>query len=316
MPKVILAYLEGIFYSPSKLTCTLMASVLGNRGGHDQFTRLLSHAASVGQTLLTAIVFRLFGELKGGFLIIDDTVIKKQFSRSIQNVFWVYSSKETRSVLGMNFVLLTWSNGTVTIPLAFRVWRNDKKTKIDLAIQLLRHARHTLRLSPDYVLFDSFYGAGDVLKMLDRYGWKYVTQFKKNRKLDGVQLQRCKRNPYWLAKGALTSGSEVTIAKHGKNYFATNDHSLDSAGIRALYKKRWPIEEVFRFLHSKLGMDDCQARSAKAQANHIALCMVAHVLIERERIDRKCSRYYVKRILSLKRERFNFVAMKTISQCA
>lgn len=316
MPKTILAYLEGIFYSPSKLTCTLMAQVLGRRGSHDQFTRLLSHAAVVGQTLLTTIICRLFGELKGGYLIIDDTVIKKQFSRVIQNVFWVYSSKETRSVLGMNFVLLTWSNGTVTIPLAFRVWKNDGKTKIDLALTLIRYAKRTLRLSPDYVLFDSFYGAGDVLKVLDRYRWKYVTQCKKNRKLDDVQLQERRRNPYWLEKGMLTNGCEVTIAKHGKNYFATNDHSLDSAGIRTLYKKRWPIEEVFRFLHSKLGMDDCQARSEQKQSNHITLCMIAHILIERERIDRKCSRYHVKRMLSLKRERFNFVAMKMISQGA
>lgn len=316
MPKTIIAYLEGIFYSPSKLTCTLIASVLGRRGSHDQFTRLLSHAASVGQTLLTAIIARLFDELKGGFLIIDDTVIKKQYSRKIENAFWVYSSKETRSVLGMNFVLLTWSNGTVTIPLAFRMWKNDGKTKINLAIQLLRYAHDTLKLSPEYVLFDSFYGAGDVLEILDGYGWKYVTQCKKNRKLDGVQLQRCRRNPYWISKGVLTNGCEVTIVKHGKNYFATNDHSLDSARIRALYKKRWPIEEVFRFLHSKLGMDDCQTRSERAQSNHITLCMAAHILIERERIDRNCSRYHVKRILSLKRERFDFVAMKTISQYA
>lgn len=293
-----------------------MASVLGNRGSHDQFTRLLSHAASVGQTLLTASICRLFGELKGGYLIIDDTVIKKQYSRNIENVFWVYSSKETRSVLGMNFVLLTWSNGTVTIPLAFRMWKRDGRSKIDLAVQLLRYAHHTLKLSPDYMLFDSFYAAGDILKLLKKYRWKYVTQLKKNRIFNSVQLQRFKRNPYWLAKGALSDGCEVTIAKHGKNYFATNNHSLDNAGIRALYKKRWPIEEVFRFLHSKLGMDDCQARSERAQSNHIALCMVAHIVIERERIDRNFTRYQLKRMLSLRREQFDFVAMKTISQCA
>lgn len=293
-----------------------MASVLGNRGSHDQFTRLLSHAASVGQTLLTAIVVQLFGELKGGFLIIDDTVIKKQYSKDIENVHWVYSSKETRSVLGMNFVLLCWSNGTVTIPLAFRIWKKDKKSKIVLAVELLRYARTTLRLSPHYVLFDSFYSAGDVLRLLQRYHWKYITQLKKNRIFDGVQLQRFKRNPYWIATGVLIDGCKVTVAKHGKNYFATNDHSLNSAGIRKIYKKRWPIEEVFRFLHSKLGMDDCQARAEQKQSNHIILCMVAHILIERERIDRNCSRYLVKKMLSLKRERFDFVAMKTLFQGA
>lgn len=316
MPDTIVSYLKGIFYCPSKLTCTMMAQVLGNRGSHDQFTRLLSCAAVVGQTLLATIICRLFGELKGGYLIIDDTVIKKQYSKAIQNVFWVYSSKETRSVLGMNIVLLCWSNGTVTIPLGFRIWKNNGRSKNDLALQLIRYAKRILKLCPDYVLFDSFYASGDMLQLLKTCRWKWLSQLKKNRKLDRVQVKNCKRNPYWLHTGVLTNGCRVTVARHGKNYFATNDHSLNSAGIRLLYKKRWAIEEVFRFLHSKLGMDDCQARSETAQANHITLCIIAHVIIENERIERKCTRYQLKRTLSLKRERFNFLTLQMISQCA
>lgn len=292
-----------------------MASVLG-RGSHDQFTRILSRIASARQTLLMLAASRLFGVLKGGVLIIDDTVIKKQFARVIEYIFWVYSSKEERTVLGMNIVVLCWSNGTVTIPLGFRVWKNAKKSKVDLALELLGYAYRTLRLSPDYVLFDSFYASGTILARLKKYRWKWVSQLKKNRIVDGIQVQRFKRNPYWLHRGFLTNGCEVTVVKYGTRYFATNDHTLDSAGIRSMYKGRWAIEEVFRFLHSKLGMDDCQARSGIAQANHITLCFLAHICIEGERIEKNVTRYQIKRILSLKRERYNFITLKTLFQGA
>lgn len=311
MPDTIVAYLKGIFYSPSKLTCTMMASVIG-RGSHDTFTRLLSRAAAVGQTLLTIIICRLFGELKGGFLIIDDTVIAKKFSKVIEYVFWVYSSKEERTVQGLNIVVLCWSNGTMTIPLGFRLWKDNGKSKCDLARQLLRHAKKILKLSPDYVLFDTFYAAKEILRLLKTYRWNYVTKLKKNRIFNGMQLKTYRRNPYWCDAGVLNDGSRVVVARHGTIYFATNNLALVSREIRALYKKRWAIEEVFRFLHSKLGMDDCQARTGTAQENHITLCFLAHVCIEKERIQRGWSRYYLKRTLSLQRERFNFITLKTL----
>ena len=67
-----------------------------------------------------------------------------------------------------------------------------------------------------------------------------------------------------------------------------------------------------KFLHSKLGMDDCQARSATAQEHHITLCMLAHILIERERQQRGWTRYRMKRELSLQRKQFTFVALQPI----
>jgi len=286
----------------------MIASVV-RQSSHDQLTRLLSRAAWKGQALLNRAVRKLFGQLSGGYLLIDDTVITKHFSKVVSCVFWVFSSKEKRTVRGINLVALCWTNGAITLPLAFRIWQKDDKSKCRLARELLRYAKETLNISPKYVLFDSYYASREILKCLDAYRWQYVTQMKRNRLFNGKPVTRWKQQPYWIERGRILDG-DITIARHGKKYFATNDHALTSAQMRAVYKFRWKIEEVFRFLHGKLGMDDCQARSTVAQGNHIMLCCLAAVLVEGERQARTWTRYQLKRKLSLQRERYHFIVLK------
>jgi hypothetical protein len=277
---------------------------------HDQLTRLLASVIWEGQALLNRMTRALFGKIQGGYLIIDDTVIAKHFAKVVECVFWVWSSKENRAVLGINIVVLSWSNGAITIPLAFRIWQKGGPSKLELAIELLRYAKKTLKLSPEYALFDSFYAGKKLLKFLSGADWKFVSQVKRNRLFNGAPVKLHRRNPYWIADGTIDGDLEVRIVKHGKKYFVTNDPALAKQEILALYKLRWKIEEVFRFLHGKLGMDDCQARLTIAHQHHIALCFLAAVCIERERHELKLTRYQLKRKLSLQREHYQFIALK------
>lgn len=315
MPTNTIAYIRSIFYAPSKITCTMVAAVNGT-GSHDRFTRLLTRIKWEGQTLLSCLILRCFGNLNGGYLIIDDTVITKQFAKVIECVFWVWSSKEERTVRGINLVVICWSNGIITIPIAFRVWRKGGKSKCDLALDLLSYGKRILKLSPTYVLFDGYYASRKMFRRLQAYHWKYVTTLKKNRIFHGKQVCRYQRNPYWRARGTVLRDCPVTIMRHGKKYFATNDHTLASEEIRELYRMRWAIEEVFKFLHSKLGLDDCQSRSGMAQSRHITLCFSALILLERERLARQWTRYRLKRVLSLRREQYQFIAIKPIFEGA
>lgn len=295
-------------YAPSKITCTMIAAIV-RQASHDRFTRLLSSALWEGQALLNCTARKLFGELHGGYLIVDDTVITKLFAKVIDCIFWVWSSKAEKTVLGISIVVLCWSNGIITIPLSFRIWNKGSKSKCDLALELLLFAKKTLKLRPKYVLFDSYYAAKKIIKQIEQWGWKYATSIKKNRLFNGQQLSSYRKQPYWIEQGKVLD-CKITIVRHGKKYFATNDHSLTSAEVRSLYKLRWKIEEVFRFLHGKLGLDDCQARSTVTQRNHITLCFLAATLIERERQARNMTRYQLKRILSLKREDYHFLVIR------
>lgn len=279
-----------------------MARKLNADVSHDQLTRTIQTVHRKGQTLLLQVARQLIGHLTDGYLIIDDTVIHKAFAKCIDCTGWMYSSKEQRQVQGLCVVVLMWSNGTLTIPLAFRLWRPKKKKRTTLALELLLWAKKQ-GIRPAYVLFDSFFSSKKILKWVEAQGWYFVSQVKKNRKLNGKPVKRWHRHPYWLERGALEGSLTVLIAKHGRKYFVANDVALTSREMRAVYKNRWGIEEAFRLLHGELGMDDCQAQSALAQRNHLRLCCVAYLVLLDEARRHNITPYHLKERLSFQRER-------------
>src|SRR6267142_6565343 len=68
---------------------------------HDQFSRLLSKAQSWPKLLWRIFASNLIG--KGGYLLIDDTVLEK-FGSHVFGLYWVYSSRRNKVVLGINVV--------------------------------------------------------------------------------------------------------------------------------------------------------------------------------------------------------------------
>jgi transposase len=250
---------------------------------------------------------RTFEKLPAGYLVIDDTTISKRFAASIENLSFVFDTKLGKSILGLQLVLIIWSNGEVAIPLALRVYqKNTGKTKIDLACELIEHAKK-LGIKPEFITFDCWYAAEQLLKLIDSYGWTFVTRLKNNRKLNGIPLREAKRNPYWMMTGKLAGGQKVLVVRNGKRYFATNDLALSREEVISRYKLRWVIETVFRMLHSKLGLDKCQGRKITAQTAHFHLCLMAYLVLEKESYFQKKSVYKIKRQCS-----FNFQYAESI----
>jgi hypothetical protein len=88
---------------------------------------------------------------------------------------------------------------------------------------------------------------------------------------------------------------KVLVVRYRRKYYATNRLSLSAKEVRTLYRKCQEVEEVIRILKSELGLEACQAgyrRSSNAkplppegaQEHHIALCLVAYLIVERERL--------------------------------
>jgi len=296
LSKNVITYLKGLMRIFENANCVSLSNA--SLSSHDSLTRILNNEKLSWQTLLNNFSMRIFGKLSGGWLIIDDTIISKIFAKKIENLAWVFDSKIGRSIIGLNIVVLIWTNGKLTVPVGLRIYKpHSGKTKIDLAIELLQIAKR-LHLRPQYVVFDSWYAAEKLMKAIRKNKWHFVTQLKANRTVDGIPLKEAQRNPYWMMEGKISGGLKVLIVRHGKKYFAASNLKLAKRELLAQYKSRWEIETVFRMLHSKLGIDQCESRKLIAQSAHFHLCLMAYAILKNEqcvtgksiyRIKRKCS---------------------------
>lgn len=296
LPKDVIHYIKGLMCSFENASCVSLSRYSGC--SHDSLARVLNGKKFCWQTLLQNFLLRTFGKLQDGYLVIDDTVISKRFARKIENVAWIFDSKIGKSILGLNLVMMAWSDGKITVPLAVKVYqKRSGKTKIDLALELLAYGKK-LRIKPKFVVFDSWYTASAILKKVGQCQWTFVTRLKKNRKLNGIPVRERRRNPYWMEPGTLIGGIKVLVVRHGKKYFASNNLSLSKQELLSAYQSRWEIETVFRALHNKLGLDECQARKLDAQVAHFHLCLLAYIALEQQSFIQKRSFYQIKRACS------------------
>jgi hypothetical protein len=313
VPELLWLYLTALLYYRTSASCVALADTL-ETVSHDRLTRLLQSDWS-GHTLLELACRTLF-VWEQGYLIIDDTVLPKPCATAIEGLAWVYSSQDRKAVYGLSLVLLVWTNGTVRIPLGMRLWHKGGPSKSALALDLLSYARNRLRCHPDFVLFDAWYPSRALLKRIRDDGWYFVCRLKKNRRFNGHAVRHHRRHPYWAECGRLSGGLKVLVVRYGKKYYATNRLTLPAAEVRRLYGGRAQIEEVIRACKDQLGLPGCQARSEKAQQHHMACCLVAFCVLERERHDQHLSIYKLKRQLSFKGRSLALPALERIRGAA
>jgi hypothetical protein len=314
----------ALLYFTRVSTCAAISECMAE-ASHDCLTRMLNGSWS-GHTLLDLALRTLF-TVAGGYLILDDTVVAKPYARLLNEAAWVWSSKEQKVVFGVSLVLLVWTDGHSRIPVGYRIWHKGGPSKVDLGLELLSHARNRLKCQPQFVLFDSWYPAKRLLKRLQDYGWYFVCQLKKNRTLDGVALHAYHQHPYWHAVGYLSGGLKVRVVRHRRKYYATNRLGLTAREVRAHYQKRQEVEEVIRVLKSQLSLEACQGgykrRGAdpaqsqpRVQEHHIALCLAAYLLVERERLDHGVPWRKFKRRLILQGSQVALPALERVKKAA
>lgn len=203
----------------------------------------------------------------------------------IYGLGWIFSHLKGRFIFGYQFIVLVWTNGKTTIPLCWKTYRKKgkgrHKTKIDLAMELLEYSIVNICPNPKGVLFDSFYSAEKMLKLIKRHGLKYYGQVEKSRLLDFEQLKNHNNGrPRWSKVGKLRGGLLVKIIKHERKYFITNGLNLSGLRIRNIYSIRWKIERVFRYCKDQLDFEGCQMRDMRSQNNHVGTCFFLYCVLQ------------------------------------
>lgn len=293
MEPLMILYIIALMYRDTKVSCVALAQCFVGVS-HDGLTRLLQT-----QRCWPTLLWRWCGQRainQGGWLQLDDTVLEK-WGPMIFGVFWVYSSRWQKVVRGINVVVLIWTDGTRRVPIGIKLWRRGGSSKVVLAGKLLRWARR-LELTPDYVIFDSWYASKKLLQQVRGYGWHFVTRLKKNRKLSGQALVTQWPHRFGHAPGTLAGGIQVLVVKDGSRYLATSDLTLSVRQVKHLYGQRQHIEEFIRVLKDQLRWGQCPARTKAAQLAHLHLCLMTYCILETAAVQHQTTIYQLRRSLS------------------
>lgn len=232
-------------------------------------------------------------------LIADDSVLSKTFSKEIELVNYQYSGNEHDVVAGIGLVNLLWHGckQAQSIPIDYRIYDKDTdgKTKNSHFCDMLSLAKKR-GLNPSAVVMDTWYSSLKNLKAIRDHGWIWVTTLRKNRKVNRDVSVETLDIPEEGLSIHLRGYGWVTVfkfvAKNGRiDYVTTNMENPTREGVKKVIEARWSIEVYHRELKQTCGIERCQARTGRAQRNHICLSILAWLDKYRRRISENLSFY-------------------------
>lgn len=285
-------YIEYLVSTPANYTCTNLAQHLQGVS-HDAVSDYLAQAKSTAHQLWE-LVQPLLNDSEQAYLIVDDSVQDKRYSNHIELVRRQYSGAEGGLVRGIGVVNLVHTDGVGGnyYPIDYRIYapQQDGKTKNDHFADMLTNAVSNKRVQAKGVLFDSWYGSVDNLKLVMRLGLVFVTTLKSNRlvslsKEGGyIHLEDIQWGEAQLRSGVIVKLKALpqkvrlfkVVATNGDiEWVITNSdrpHEATTHSVQEENEVRWQVEQFHRELKQLTGVEACQCRKARSQRNHIACC--------------------------------------------
>lgn len=284
-------YINFLIATPKVYSATEAARVQPEKPmmpAHDAFTRLLHRLEPDASTLWREAAGQV--ERQSGIGVVDDSTLDKPYAKKIELVQRHWSGKHHAVVEGVNVVTLLWTEGDRHVPVDYRLYdkAGDGLTKHDHFQALLKTA-HQRGFVPECVVFDSGYGSLANLKVIDGWGWVWLTRLKANRQVNPDRRGLC-------AVARVETDANGTLV-HLKGYglirvfkIVTPDGDIEWGASNALQMSpltrtrwagyAWTIEHYHRGIKQFCGVERAHVRAARAQRNHIGLCVRAFLRLE------------------------------------
>jgi len=137
-------------------------------------------------------------------LILDDVLIPKPYAKLIQGAYWDHDHALNIPCFGIRVVVLLYSDGILTIPLAFLVWHKKQNPMPSFAPKRYRSKNELARILVYWVYrrglrfsvltFDAWYSKEENLLLFNRLGIVWVTALAPNRWIR-LPLATPRKNP-------------------------------------------------------------------------------------------------------------------------
>jgi len=300
-------YITGLILLERDQTAVRIATVLPGRA-HDALNRLLRVLPWSPHHLILSVIRWVQRQAGPGYLCLDDVVVEKPFAKVLAWAGWTYSHSEKRHVFGFHIVLLFWCNKRLRIPVGFSLWRPKRegkafyRTKLELAQALITNVLR-MGLTVEYLTFDLWYNARSFTKWLDDKEVIWVSTLKSNALITyrgrtqsvaewASQLPRHRiagRTWAWVGTVHLPRYGNVrlvvaTNGQGGLDYIVSNDLHRRGKVLLARKRSRWDIETSFRDTKQLTGLEACQCRVSQAMERHVALVLLAFVILQQLRL--------------------------------
>ncbi len=272
---------------------------------HDSISRWLSSSNFTPSELWNQT--KELVDNKTGYLVADDTLLDKRYSRVNELAKKQYSGNCHELEMGIDLVNLLWTNGEKFIPIDYRIYKkeNDDKTKNDHLQNMLIRAKQR-GFSPFYVLMDSWYSSIDNLKLITRkLEWHFICNLKSNRQVSISQgnyisiadlgLTDKQVRKVWLKEYGFVLVCKIVTTDGDIKYLATDDLGLTEYDkFTNHFQNRWKIEEFHRGIKQTTGIEKCYSIKATSQKTHIYAAFTAFIKLEKKRVNEHISWYELK----------------------
>jgi len=252
-----------------------------------------------------------------GFLVFDDTVIDKNFSKSIELVRSQYSGNAHKVIKGIGVVTCVYVNPQVDQfwIIDYRIYDpdGDGKSKLVHMKDMLLNCVYQKELPFWAVLMDSWYASKNMMLQIEHLDKIYYCPLKDNRQIDdsggGKPYQRVdslawsktEEQQGKLIKIKGFPGSHkvklfrVVLSTQRTDYIVTNEMQQDNVEVvQDVCGFRWKVEQFHRETKQLTGIEGSQCRKARIVRNHIGCAFLVWVRLKQVAVETHRTVYQVK----------------------
>jgi transposase len=160
------------------------------------------------------------------------------------------------------------------------------------------HIQNQVKLT--YILADTGYSSAENMRFIGKRKKVFIFELKENRqvtdserkrnqgefeRLDELNIQEQRPKRVWIKdlEFPVVVFKQVFTNKDGtsgQRFLVSNELTLTDEQFRALYKKRWGVEEYHKSLKQNASIGSSPAHTERTQGNHIFAAIFAYVKLE------------------------------------
>lgn len=277
----------------------------------DTVHRLL-HPAEASFQCSRSIAQSIFAKNKTLYVGIDDTLIKKIYSKMMQGTGMFYDTKVGRQIMAFRLVIAVVTDGRFSIPIdsaylyakelldlikdkQFQSKDDIAKASVETAIKLFPNTKLI-------VVVDGLYSTVEFVRWCKRKNIRLEARMHSNRVVkyrgesvkirDFVNMQGIAPKGRQMARTISVIWHEIDLEltivrrvdKHGQEsiVFQMATYKALPREHVANYKKRWSVEMINRTTKQELGLQECYSRKLETQRNHVAAALLAYAFAQVE----------------------------------